>query len=75
MKKKNNLGLSFKLRLSTGTTTRFIHSDGFEKNKQQKFQPHCNRERFSPTPLALAIATHATLNPKLWQEPSQPTTD
>ncbi|MBX3009794.1 MAG: hypothetical protein KF816_17345 [Melioribacteraceae bacterium] len=62
--KKNDFGLHFKLKSITGTSTRFIHS-GDLKTKQigpKNFQPHCNREKFSPALLALTIAAHATHN-------------
>ena len=62
--KKKNFGLCFKLKFNTGTSMCFTNNGGLEnKNlRTDNFQPHCNRERFSPTLLALAIAAHATLN-------------
>jgi hypothetical protein len=47
--------------------TRLTNQDWFKQPP-----PHGNLKRFSPTPLALAIATHATATPKQWQEPNPP---
>jgi hypothetical protein len=43
-------------------------------NKDSSYEspPHGNREKFSPTLLALAIAPHPTAPPKQRQEPNHP---